>query len=212
MRREVWWVLAAIAAFAVGSTCAKTYARLAVPYYAAVARLIAVGHPWEVVSIEVRPSDVGPGSVLALNGNVRREARDERPAARVVARVQVGEAIETPLVFWTLLLLWPAASARQRLARCAVGLPIFAGLEAATTAVQLMHNMPEVSALLAGEKDPLTLWERWSRFLEGGGHFVVEVCAVLLVITIEQLLRTQRWTASSIEQPAAPPMPTARAP
>ncbi len=188
MRREAGWAIAAIAAFTVGSACAKSYARLAGPYYAAVARFIAAGHPWEVVSIEVKPSEIGPGSVLALNGNVRRQARDERPAARVVARVQVGEVIETPMVFWTLLLIWPAASARQRLARCAVGLPIFAGLEAVTTAVQLMHNLPEVSALLAGEKNPLTLWERWSRFLEGGGRYVVEMCAVVSVISIERLL------------------------
>jgi len=48
-------------------------------------------------------------------------------AARVVGRVQVGEVIETPLVFWTLLLVRPAASIRQRVIRVVVGILIFFG-------------------------------------------------------------------------------------
>lgn len=187
MPREVWWAGIAMAVLAVASTCAEGYARLALPYYAAVDRWIADGHPWDIVSIDVQRSDVGPGAVLKLVADVRRQSGDERPGARVISRIQVGEAVETPAVFWTVLLLWPAASVRQRLIRLAVGLPIFFGLEAATTAVQLIHSLPEASALLAGEKDPLTLWERWSRFLEAGGRFVVEVSGVLLTVVIARM-------------------------
>jgi hypothetical protein len=141
--------------------------------------------------------------VLVLVGDVRRLPGDARPAARVVARVQVGEAAETPTVFWTLLLLWPAASLRARALRCAVAVPLFLGLEAMTTAVQLMHNLPEASALLAGERDPLTLWERWSRFLEAGGRFALEVCAVLLAVAIAKQLPLPRAATPAPAQAAA---------
>jgi hypothetical protein len=184
MRRELWWGLIAIAILAVASIGAQGYARLAVPYYAAVARLLALGHPWRIVSVDVRSSDAGPGSVLILVGDVHRQSGGARPAARVVTRVQVGEAVEAPAVFWTMLLLWPAVSIRERLVLIAVGLPMFLGLEAITTGVQLVHSLSEASALLAGEKDPITVWERWSRFLEAGGRFVVEVCGVLMTVVI----------------------------
>jgi hypothetical protein len=174
----------ALAVLGLASIGAQGYARLAAPYYAAVARLIARAYPWEIVSVDVRPSDMGPGSVLMLRGAVRRHASDRRPAARVVTRLTVGEAVETPAVYWTILLLWPAVSWRQRLLRVAVGVPLFLGLEAITTAVQLVHNLPEASALLAGEQDPTTVWELWSRFLEAGGRFVVQVCAVLMTVVI----------------------------
>jgi pimeloyl-ACP methyl ester carboxylesterase len=80
----------------------------------------------------------------------------------------------------------------ERLTRIAVGLPIFLGLEVFTTTVQLLHNLPEASALLAGEKNPLTLWERWSRFLEAGGLFVTEACAVVLTKVIAQRVSHRR--------------------
>jgi hypothetical protein len=67
-----------------------------------------------------------------------------------------------------------------------VGIPVFLGLEGITTGIQLMHSLAEVSAILAGETNPLTLWERWSRFLEASGRFVIEVCAALLTIAIVQ--------------------------
>ena len=192
MCRELRWAVAAITVLVIASTCGKLYARLAVPYYADVDRFIAMDHPWDIISVDVEQSDASPGSVLALTGDVRRQQSDPRPAARVVVRVQVGEAVETPLVFCTMLLLWPAASVRQRVVRCAVGLPVFLGLEAVTTAVQLMHSLPEASALLAGEKSPITWWERWSRFLEGGGRFVVEVCAMLLAVAITPQVHDNR--------------------
>jgi hypothetical protein len=192
MRRELRWAVTAITALIVASTCAQLYARIASRYYAAVDRFIAIGNPWDILSVRVEPNDVGPGSVLLLVGDVRRHIGDSRAAARVLVRVQVGEAVETPLVFWTLLLLWPAVSARQRVVRCAVGLPIFLGLEAMTTAVQLLHSLPEASALLAGEQHPITWWEWWTRFLEGGGRFVVEVCAMLLTIAIAPQFQDKR--------------------
>jgi hypothetical protein len=206
MRRELRWAVTAITALVIASTCAQLYARLAWRYYAAVDRFIAIGHPWDIVSVGVAPGDVSPGSVLRLVGDVRRQASDRHPAARVVVCVQVGEAVETPLVYWTMLLLWPAASVRQRVVRCAVGLPIFLGLEAITTAVQLMHSLPEASALLAGERHPITWWERWSRFLEGGGHFVVEACTVLLTIAVAPQLQDNSATDHRGFEVQPPPM------
>jgi hypothetical protein len=102
-----------------------------------------------------------------------------RPAALVVNTVQVGEVVETPLVFWTLLLLWPARSRRQLVLRIAIGVPLFVGLESATTACQLVHSLAEASALLNGERNPVTWWDQWSRFLEAGGRFVIEVVVTL---------------------------------
>jgi hypothetical protein len=176
------WTLAAALALTIGVTCAESYARLAAPYYSAAARLISLGHPWTVVSVAVKPGTKSPSPELQLVGEVRRRPEDLRYAGRIISHVQVGEAVETPVVFWTLLLVWPANSMRQRLIRLAIGIPVFLGVEAITTAVQLMHSMAEVSAILAGELIPVTLWERWSRFLEGGGQFVLACGFALLVL------------------------------
>jgi hypothetical protein len=174
--------LAIAVAFTIGVTCAESYARLAAPYYWAVTTLIATAHPWRVTNIEVTPDSKMHGSVLRLTGEVRRHRDDPAPAAIVVGRVQVGEAIETPVVFWTLVLMWPARTGQQRLARIALAIPVFLALEAMTTACQLIYSMADASAVLAGENDPLTLWERWSRFLEAGGRFVLEVTGAVLVV------------------------------
>jgi hypothetical protein len=182
VRPEIRWILAAALALTIGVACAEPYARLAAPYYAAVARLISLGHPWTIVSVAVKPGTKSPSPELQLMGEVRRSPEDLRPAGRIISHVQVGEAVETPVVFWTLLLIWPANTMRQRLMRLAIGIPVFLGAEAHTTGVQLMHSMAEVSALLAGELNPLTLWERWSRFLEGGGQFVLACGFAVLVL------------------------------
>jgi hypothetical protein len=182
--------MVAAAALAAGAALAEPYAHLAAPYYAAVARLIARAHPWAIQQVTVAPDPGGRGSVLRLVGEVRRQRDDPKPAALVVTRVQVGEAIGTPIVFWTLLLIWPAASARQRLVRLALGAAVFLGLEAITTGVQLMHSMAEASAMLEGGSrgtqpdDPLTLWERWSRFLEAGGDFALAVAGALATLAL----------------------------
>jgi hypothetical protein len=186
MRREWRWLLAAIASLAIGATCAESYSRLATPYYLVVTELVARLHPWLVESITVTSDASDHGVVLKLVGEVRRNRADPLPTALVVNRVQVGEVVEAPVVFWTLLLVWPAGSWRQRLLRVTVGIPIFLGLEAATTGCQLVYSMARVSALLAGESHPLTLWERWSRFLEAGGRFVLEVAAGLLAVALTE--------------------------
>lgn len=202
MRREWTWVLATAVAFLLGSTCGEAYARLATPYYTAVTAAIAQWYPWRIVAITVAPDEGNHGAVLRLKGEVRRSREAQRPAARVVSRVQVGEVIETPLVFWTLLLLWPVRMARQRLWRMVAAVPIFLLLEALTTGCQLVHPLAEASALLAGEQDPITVWERWSRFLEAGGRFGLEVTAALLVVGI-----TAGKPESSQPEPSGPEAP-----
>lgn len=184
MRREWGWGLAAVFAFAIGATFAESYARLATPYCAAITTAIAEGYPWRIVEVVVAQDEASHGAVLRLTGEVRGYRQDREPAALAVSRVQVGEAIETPMVFWTLVLLWPALSVRQRGWRVVAAIPVFLALEAITTGCQLLHPLAEASALLAGEHAPLTIWERWSRFLEAGGRFGLEVAAALLVVAV----------------------------
>lgn len=194
MRRREWlWGLAGAVALAVGALCAEPYARIATPYYAAIDRLIAAAHPWTIEQLRVAGDPSGHGSVLRLIGEVRRQRTDPGPAALVVSRIQVGAVIEAPLVFWTLLLAWPAATRRERWLRLAVGITIFFGLEAITTATQLVHSMAETSAYLASgppasDDDPLTLWEHWSRFLEAGGVFAVAMAAALGTIALTRAI------------------------
>jgi len=189
--RPEWRIgLAAALALLGGAALAEPYARVAAPYYAAVARLIAREHPWSITEVGVTAGPDGHSKVLRLVGEVRRQRDDARPAALVVSRVEVGEAIETPIVFWTLLLVWPAARARQRWTRVAVGIAVFLGLEAITMAAQLLHPMAETSALLAHlpvavrDAGPLTLWESWARFLEAGGTFVLAVVGALATLAL----------------------------
>ena len=184
MRRDLRYALTAVVALVVGATCAEEYARLAIPYYNAVTDVIAGMHPWKVIDLSVTRDRSSPGASLQMTGEVRRHRDDVAPAARVVVRVDVGEVVETPVVFWTLLLAWPMATPRRRLACLAVGIPVFLALEASTTGCQLVHSMAQASALLAGEADPLTAWERWSRFLEAGGRFALEVCSALFLIAL----------------------------
>jgi hypothetical protein len=192
MRPEWTWALAAAAAFTIGATCGEGYARLARPYYARVCSLIAQRHPWTVLDLKVTQDNREHSAVLRLTGEVRRHREDPRPGALVVSRIQVGEAVEAPVVFWTVVIVWPALSWRQRLLRVALGIPFFLGLEAATTGVQLIHSMPQASAILAGNDEPLTAWERWSRFLEAGGRFVLELTAALVTVATASYLPLRR--------------------
>jgi hypothetical protein len=123
---------------------------------------------------------------------VRRSQDDLEPAARVIIHVQVGEVIETPVVFWAVVFVWPMATLRRRLVCVAVGIPMFLVLEAATTGCQLVHSMADASAMLAGEADPLTAWERWSRFLEAGGRCALELCAALLTVASSSWIARQQ--------------------
>jgi len=187
MRREWRWILAAALALTVGAIGAKPYARLAAPYYTVAARWIALGHPWEVVNIDVVQSNSGPGAILRLTGAIRvftthESADDGRPAAGLISKLQLAAVVESPLVFWTLLFLWPLQSYRERLVLLALAIPVFLCLETATTVCQLLNPLAYGSAVLAGDPDPITGWERWSRFLEAGGRVVLALAAALLTI------------------------------
>jgi hypothetical protein len=194
-------------ALAIGVTCAEPYARLAVPFYAVVDWLISANHPWEVTSVEVQPGK-STAAELQLHGYVRRHPDDLQPAARVLGRVQVGEAVETPVVFWTLLLVWPAASIRQRAQRLLIGTPVFFALEAVTTASQLMLPMAQASAILAGDNNPTTAWDHWSRFLEAGGQFVLVCVGAIMVISATGRIRP-RGDISWVKRGSSPARPAA---
>lgn len=199
MRPELRWGLAAAVALTIGVTCAEPYARLMAPFYAAADRRIALHRPWEVTGVDVRPGKSNLTAELQLQADVFRYQGAPNRAARVVGRVQVGEVIETPLVFWTLLLMWPAASIRQGVTRALVGIPVFLGLEAITTATQLILPMAQASAMLAGDPDPVTLWDRWSRFLEAGGQFVLASGFAILVATTIRRARASQESAIVVQ-------------
>lgn len=184
MQRNLRFVLTAVVALTIGATGAEAYTRLAIPYYNLVTATIADFHPWRILNLAVVRDESKPDAALRMTGEVRHRREDPAPAAQVITYVQVGEVVETPVVFWSVLLGWPMATLRRRLICIALGIPMFLALEAATTACQLVHSMAEASALLAGETDPLTAWERWSRFLEAGGRFALELCAALLTVVV----------------------------
>jgi hypothetical protein len=186
MRREVRWLFAAIAALGVGAVGASDYARMAAPFYKSVATVIAHGRPWQIENVDVAVPDTGPGGVLRLTGWVRENAADVEPSARLVSRMHVSAAVESPLIFWTVLLMWPAASLRDRLVGLALGVPIFLCLESATTVCQLLNPFSCASAVLAGDADPVTPWEHWSRFLEEGGRVGLALCTALLTANLVQ--------------------------
>jgi hypothetical protein len=136
-----------------------------------------------VVSVEVVRDPSSHSAVLRLTGEVRQHRDDVRPLAVVLSSAQVGEVIETPMVYWTLLLMWPATTRGWRLRSLALGIPVFLALEAVTTPIQLVYSMARATAILAGE-DPLTIWERWSRFLEPGGRFALETVAAFVTVAL----------------------------
>jgi hypothetical protein len=192
MRREWGWALVAAGALGAGTLGAESYAQLAAPGLAAAATLIAGSRPWKIRDVAVTREGPGRSAVLRIRGEVRRSRSDSAPAAAVVGRVTVGEVVETPMVFWTLLLLWPARDTRERWWRAVLGIPVFLGLEIALTACQLLYAMADASAVLAGDPDPLPLLERCSRFLEAGGGFVLSAAGALLTVTALQWYRRPR--------------------
>jgi hypothetical protein len=183
VRPEIRRGLIIVAALALGITCAEPYARLAAPLYKVLAQLLAQGHPWQIDGVDVMSVESNPGAVLRLTGFVREHFDDVQPAVRVASNLHVGAVAESLVIFWTLLLIWPAPSARQRLAFLALGVPVFLCLEAATSVCQLLNGMAEASAVLGGDSNPLTMWERWSRFLEGGGRVALALSAAILTVT-----------------------------
>jgi len=186
MRSEARWALAAALALGIGVVAAEPYARLTAPFYRVAATSIGAAHHWAISQVIVEPRGSTPGTFLQLHGAVPAADGTGRVAS-LITRVQVGAVIEGSLIFWTLLFAWPAPP-RRRIDRLLLGIPLFLGLEAATTVCQLLNGFAEASALLAGAQDPLTPWERWSRFIESGGRDVLAVCAALLAVAAESRL------------------------
>lgn len=205
MRLEFTWALVAAVTLSVGAVAAEPYAKALIPYYVAASRLIARGHPWDVASVDISHS-YGPGAVLRLTGFIRRHPSDPNPVARVVSKLQVAAVAESPVVFWTLLALWPMGSVRRRCGVLLLGLPVFLALETATTVCQLLNPLAYGSAVLAGDANPLTGWERWSRFVEGGGRVALAATAAILTVAVVRVAaRARCWlfSASETGTPAA---------
>jgi len=186
VRREAKWALAAAVALATGVVAAEPYARLAAPFYQATASGIGRARHWHVTRVAVERDGELPGMYLRLHGGIAPGPGSTRGAG-IITRVQVGAVIEGPLIFWTLVLVWPSVQ-RQRLTRVAIGLPVFAMLEAGTTVSQLLTGFAAAAAALAGDPDAVSAWDQWSRFLESGGRDVLAVCAALLTIAVASWL------------------------
>jgi hypothetical protein len=202
MRLEWRWPAAAILALLVGAFGAQRYVQLAAPCYRAAAVWLASGRPWTITRVDVAEDAARPGVFVRLHGEVRRNSASARPAATCIGRVQAGAAIEGPLLFWAVLFAWPA-TVRRLGAMLLMGLPVFFGLEIATTVCQLMNGFAEASAIIGGDPDPLTGWERWSRFLESGGRDVLAVCAALLTVAgARRLLPTDAGRSAPSTRPA----------
>jgi hypothetical protein len=191
-RRTLAVVLIVALALAAGMYAGGSYARLAAPFYATAATLVAKGHPWKVNGVRVSADQGMHGEVLRFTGEVRRSPDDAHPAAIIESHVQVEEVIETPVIFLSLLLLWPAPTIRERAWRLALAIPAFITLEILTTVCELLRPLAEASALLNGETNPLTLWERWTRFLEAGGRFVLEIVGIILTVGAARKLAVSR--------------------
>jgi hypothetical protein len=187
MRREARWALVAAAALAIGTIGAESYARLLTPYYVAVSRLIAHRHPWTITGVDIAKDTKGPGNVLRLKGLFRERESDPAPAGEIVSQLQVAAVAESPVIFWTVLAVWPVASVRRRLGILLLGIPVFLGLEAATTVCQLLSPFAYGSAVLAGDPNPLTWWDRWSHFLENGGRIALAVTAATLAVAAARI-------------------------
>lgn len=186
MRREWQWMLVAAIALSLGTLGAEAYARLLTPYYVGVSRLIARAYPWTIAAIDIGTSSRGPGKALRLTGFFRESAADNAPAGEIDAELQIAAVMETPVVFWTVLALWPLGGAglRRRLEVLLVGVPVFLGLEAATTVCQLLSPLAYGSAVLAGDPQPSTWWDGWSRFIENGGRIALALVGATLAVSL----------------------------
>ncbi|HKT73933.1 MAG TPA: hypothetical protein VJQ47_13660 [Steroidobacteraceae bacterium] len=155
------------------------------PCYELLARAIAGTHPWEILGMEVGALGVAtPGRFLTMDAAVRKHREDVTPGAIIESSIHVGATIQSPLVFWSLVLGWPAASLRQRWGRFIAAVPVFLCLEAVTTVCQLLAPLGQASAVLDGVADPVTGWDRWGRFMEAGGRILLALTGSVAVIAL----------------------------
>ncbi|HEY4209988.1 MAG TPA: hypothetical protein VGM84_00795 [Steroidobacteraceae bacterium] len=187
MRRDVPRVIIALAALLAAAVYSESYARLMSPAYLVVARFLADNQPWDITAVEVEPGKADIHGELHLRADIRRHLGDSKPVARVVGHLQVGSVVETPLIFWAILLLWPSGSGERTLLAILAGIPVAIALEALTTVAQLVAPLAGASALIAGQAHGATL-EKWSALLEEGGRVVICVLAALLVIALARRL------------------------
>jgi hypothetical protein len=184
----VRWALVATVAIVSGTLGAESYARLALPYYAVAARWVARSHPWQIGDLSVTRGNSGLSAILRMRGTVSERMNDPVPAAWFDGKLDASAIAESPVVFWALLIAWPTRSRRERVTLVMIGVPIFLCLEMTTTVLQLLNPPAQVSAMLAGDPDPVTWWERWSRFLEAGGRVALALVAALIPIGITRMV------------------------
>jgi hypothetical protein len=187
-----WAVVIAIVGV-VGLLGAGGYARLLAPAYEATLRLLAGQNAWRVTRFTVDDSGRDHAVVLRVGGSVHRTADPSTPEATVNVTRPAGSLVELAVVFWVLLLGWPISDRRQRLVWAAIGLPLLLVADVTSTGASLAGQFADARAMLqviadTGSvpegNDAWTLWERWARFLEGGGRVALGVTLALAVIAL----------------------------
>jgi hypothetical protein len=188
------WGIAALAALALGALFADQYTAWLSPYYGAVTRMLASGHPWSIEQVQLEPGRDGT-SALTLRATVRLAADKRRPNAAVVEQLRSGLVIQTAMVFWLVLLAWPTRLVRQRPLRVLCALPVYLLLEIVTTGVQLIHGLPGIAQLLRGNAYRTTTLDYWAAFLEEGGRIVLAIVAALLALQLARWLEARSRTS-----------------
>jgi hypothetical protein len=191
MRIVARWAAVIAIVGVVGFAGAERYAKLLAPAYEGALRLLAGQNAWDITRFTIDDSGRDHAVILRVGGTVHRTADPSTSSATVNVTRPVGSLIELAVVFWVLVLGWPVAERRQRLVLVAIGVPVLLLADIASTGCSLAGQFADARAMLQLAADTgaipevneaWTLWERWSRFLEGGGRIVIGVVLALAVI------------------------------
>jgi hypothetical protein len=175
---------AALVLSVLGTLAAAPYARLVAPLLERIAVGLGSVHGWQVEQALVERDARTGATVLRLQGTVRKGRAATDPWARINSHADAGAIVETPIVFLTVLIAWPARSARRRLALLALGLPVLLGVDALASAAALLDGFANAQAALDGRAGSVSAWERWSDFCESGGRVALAIAAAVLLAAL----------------------------
>ena len=153
--------------------------------------------PSQVVRISAnlsRPVEIGTVTVLPFGWGTM-------PAASFQVAMTTGGALQYCALMLILVLAWPAAGAREYLARAAIGAPLFTLLlvmPLPCTVLAELWNLVRAD-LEPGRAQP---WMIWSRFLMGGGGLALGALCGAVTVALTAAL-TARHATRTIVMPSA---------
>lgn len=103
-------------------------------------------------------------------------ASDGTPQRLLTAWSSLGDALQHPLLLFSLLLAWPLSGLREALSRLALALPLLMLLEALGVPLALLGSLAQVDGAT------LALLDGWLRLLNNGGSWALSIVAALVVI------------------------------